>query len=94
VIQGALVALRASGHRLASSVPGHHHTLLQTLAVTIGADDAELRLLDTIRRRRNANDYAGRPVEHALAEECLLRAQRLTGRVQVWLRAKHPALLG
>jgi len=62
VIQGALVALRSSGYRLASTVPGHHRSLLQTLAATIGADDAELQLLDTIRRRRNASDYSGRPV--------------------------------
>jgi len=56
------VALRSSGYRLASTVPGHHRSLLQTLAATIGADDAELQLLDTIRRRRNASDYSGRPV--------------------------------
>ena len=66
IVQSALVALRASGYRPATNVPGHHHTLVQSLRLTIHAGDAELHLLDMIRRRRNANDYAGRPMKRRL----------------------------
>ena len=71
---------------------GYHHTLVQSLRLTIHAGDAELHLLDMIRRRRNANDYAGRPIEEALAAECLLKGRELLERVRRGLAATHPEL--
>ena len=40
VMQCALVAMLAAGYRPATSEPGHHQTLLQSLPLTLGAGSA------------------------------------------------------
>ncbi len=46
IMQLAMVALNANGWRTCTSVPGHHRTALQTLALTVGVAPQKVRLLD------------------------------------------------
>ena len=93
IMQLAVAALNAHGWRTRTSVPGHHRTALQTLALTVGVTPQEVRLLDALRRQRNLSDYAGEPVSDAVLVECLASAKKLSGHVRAWLAAHRPELL-
>jgi hypothetical protein len=45
IMQCALVALRASGYRPATSVPGHHRTLIESLSLTLGVAGDDIAVL-------------------------------------------------
>ena len=93
IMQLAMVALNANGWRTRTSVPGHHRTALQTLALTTAVAPEKVRLLDALRKQRNLSDYAGEPVPDAAVTECLASAKELSGHVRGWLAAHRPELL-
>jgi hypothetical protein len=93
VMQCALVAMLAAGYRPATSEPGHHQTLIQSLPLTLGAASEAWVVLDALRRQRNANDYTGQPITKAAMTECIAQAKALRSLLRSHLAAKHAALL-
>jgi hypothetical protein len=93
VMQAAMVALHANGYRTLTSKPGHHQTALQTLPLTVNLPQAQVILLDALRKQRNLSDYSGDLVPDSAAAECLECATQLLAHVQAWLKANRPSLL-
>jgi hypothetical protein len=63
------------------------------LAQTVGVPQAEVIVLDALRKQRNVSDYSGDLVSDAAVAECLASAKALLAHVRVWLRANRPDLL-
>jgi hypothetical protein len=93
IMQLAMVSLNSNGYRTLTSKPGHHQTAIQTLAQTVGVPQAEVIVLDALRKQRNVSDYSGDLVSDAAVAECLASAKALLAHVRVWLRANRPDLL-
>jgi hypothetical protein len=93
VMQCALVALMAAGYRPATSEPGHHQTLIQSLPLTLGTDNEVWVVLDALRRQRNANDYTGQPITPAATQECTSQARDLRRQLHAHLKTRHAELL-
>jgi len=93
VMQCALVALLAAGYRPATSEPGHHQTMIQSLPLTLGVDNEAWVVLDALRRLRNASDYTGKPITTSATAECIAQATALRARLRAHLQAHHRALL-
>lgn len=68
-------------------------TTIQSLPLTIALDPATMRVLDTLRRKRNLNDYLGGGLDETSAEACVAQAASLLAGVHAWLQANHPELL-
>ncbi len=93
IMQCALVALMASGYRPATSVPGHHQTMIQSLPLTLALSKDDWLVLDALRRKRNINDYSGDLIDPESASECVARATALLATTRRWLKQHHPQLL-
>ena len=93
VMQCALVAMLAAGYRPATSEPGHHQTMIQSLTLTLGVAHDVCVVLDALRKQRNANDYTGQPITPAVVAECLTQAKALRKLLRTRLEADHPELL-
>lgn len=93
IMQSALVAVRASGYRPSTNEPGHHATMIQTLPLTIGLPRERTILLDSLRKKRNLNDYSGDGVSEEESKTCVSAAEALLADVLAWVRAAHPELL-
>ncbi len=93
VMQLANVALQANGFRTLTSKPGHHATMIQTLARSIGMDATTIKVLDGLRKQRNVADYSGDTVPESAAVECLAHAEALHASVIRWLKQNKPQLL-
>ena len=91
-LQLATAALAACGYR--ATREAHHYRVLQSLALTIGADAALVHQLDQFRRKRNLGAYerAGL-VSSKEAEEMFEVALRLRDTVLAWLAREHPELV-
>jgi len=59
IMQCALIGLLANGYRPATSTPGHHQAMIQTLPLTLGVERSIWIVLDALRKKRNVNDYSG-----------------------------------
>lgn len=90
IMQCALLGLMASGYRPATSAPGHHQTMIQTLPLTLGLANEDWLVLDALRKKRNINDYSGDLIDPESLHECLVRAEKLIDTAQAWLRKQHP----
>jgi hypothetical protein len=92
VPQVALAGLAAEGYRVARG--SHHFRTVQSLAFTLGCDQAFIAQLDAFRKKRNISDYerAGSVSSREAVEmqelTCSLREE-----LAQWLRRGHPALL-
>lgn len=88
----AMAALAACGYR--ASREAHHYRVIQSLALTIGADVKLVAQFDAFRKKRNVGDYerAGL-VSETEAREMMDLALALRKRVKDWLRQCHPHLL-
>ena len=53
IMQCAMLALWLKGYRTSTSQPGHHHTAIQTLTLTIGLAQSTVIVLDALRKQRN-----------------------------------------
>jgi len=93
VMQLAMVALNANGYRTLTSKPGHHQTAIQTLSLSVGLPQADVLVLDALRKQRNVTDYSGDAVSEAAAAECLASAVALREHVRRWLQGNRPDLL-
>ena len=91
-LQAATVALAASGYRAARDA--HHYRVIESLALTIGADPDLIRIFDPFRKKRNIGTYhrVG-SVSEKEATEMLNLAQNLQERVIQWLQLHHSDLL-
>jgi len=91
-MQAAQVALFANGYRPFSS-EGHHMTMVQSLVHSIGLDPARMRVLDTIRHKRNGIDYIGEEPEPAEVDAARKAAAALLSDLRAWLAVhrKDPA---
>lgn len=94
IMQLANAALQANGYRTLTSKPGHHMTMIQTLAQTIGLDSDSVIVLDALRKQRNAADYSGEIIPESATRDCILQAERLMAALQAWLKVDRPDLLG
>jgi len=93
IMQVALAALMASGFRPSSNEPGHHQTMIQSLPHTLGLPNDAWVVLDALRRKRNATDYLGDPIESDAVTECIEQATALMSATRQWLEKRHPELL-
>ncbi len=93
IMQCALVALMASGYRPATSVPGHHQTMIQSLPLTLAVSNDDWLVLDALRKKRNVNDYLGDPIDQESVRQCIARAAALLATTRQWLKKHHPHLL-
>lgn len=93
IMQCALVALMASGYRPATSMPGHHQTLIQSLPLTLAVSNDVWLVLDALRKKRNVNDYSGELIDPESVRECIARAAALLATTRQWLKKHHPHLL-
>ncbi len=92
-MQCALAAMLSSGYRPATSEPGHHQTMIQSLPLTLGVSNEVWVVLDALRRKRNANDYTGERVTPEMVAECVAQATALRSRLRGHLATHHPQLL-
>jgi hypothetical protein len=93
IMQLAMVALHANGYRTLTSKPGHHQTAIQTLPLTVGMPQAQVIVLDALRKQRNLADYSGDLVPNSAVTACLQGALGLQMHVEAWLKAHKPELL-
>ena len=93
IMQCALVGLFASGYRPATSTPGHHRTMIQSLPLTLGTSRESWLIMDALRKKRNASDYSGDLIEPESVRECIRQAQTLLTDTRRWLKSEHPELL-
>ena len=85
------IGLHLQGFRTSTSKPGHHQTAIQCLAQTLAMDAATIRLLDGLRKQRNASDYDGELVTQAALRACLEQAKAIVAKVEDVL-TKHPEI--
>ncbi len=93
IMQCALVALMASGYRPATSTPGHHQTMIQSLPLTLAVPNDDWLGLDALRKKRNLNDYSGASIDPESVRECVARAAALLAITRQWLKQHHPQLI-
>ncbi len=94
VLTSATVALRASGYRTNSNVPGHHAVTIESLTHTVGTDAVRVAKLDAFRGKRNRVSYdVPVAVSGAEADELDALAVKLRHDIERWLRSKHRTLI-
>jgi hypothetical protein len=93
IMQLAMAALHANGYRTLTSKPGHHQTAIQTLPLTVGLPQAQVIVLDALRKQRNLADYSGDLVPNSAVTACLQGALGLQLHVEAWLKGNRPGLL-
>ena len=77
IMQIANAALQTRGFRTLTSKPGHHQTMIQSLAKTLSVDFEMVIVLDALRKQRNVADYSGDLVTDAAVKECIAQAELL-----------------
>ncbi|MGH8377521.1 MAG: DNA-binding protein [Gammaproteobacteria bacterium] len=92
IMQSALATLMANGYRPSTHVPGHQMTTIQSLAHTIKLNANRMVILDTLRKKRNLNDYIGADLDVVSTRACVAEATRLLKEVRAWLKAHRPEL--
>ena len=93
IMQCAMVGLLAHGYRPSTTTPGHHQTMIQTLEQTLGVGKEMWIVLDSLRKKRNLNDYSGDLIEPAALKTCIAQADALLTITQRWLAQHRPDLL-
>lgn len=92
-LQSATAALAAAGFRAERA--NKHRRVMECLEFTVRLDKSTVLVLDRFRRKRHAAVYdrVG-AVSDREALEMLELAKQLRRRVETWIRAEHPELLG
>ncbi|MBP9147812.1 MAG: DNA-binding protein [Rhodoferax sp.] len=93
IMQCAMLGLMANGYRPSTTTPGHHQTMIQTLGLTMGIGKEVWIVLDSLRKKRNLNDYSGDLIEPAAVRNCISHAQSLLTHTYQWLSEHRPDLL-
>jgi hypothetical protein len=88
-LQVATAALAACGYKALREA--HHYRVIQSLALTIGADPSVVRKFDVFRKKRNISGYdrAGM-VSDQEAKEMIILAEQIGEDVKGWLESCHP----
>jgi len=87
-LQSATAALAAAGYR--ASHEAHHHRVIQSLALTIGASRELIRRFDAFRKKPNLSSYEmGGTISEKEAGEMAAFAADLRQLVERWIREKH-----
>ncbi len=91
-LQSATAALAAAGYR--PSRESHHYRVIQSLALSIGADSNLIGTLDQFRKKRNIGGYekAGLVTDQE-ANEMVDLARQLHEQVKQWIETNHPHLM-
>jgi hypothetical protein len=91
-LQAATAALAACGYRAARDA--HHYRVIESLALSIGAESELVRIFDGFRKKRNIGSYhrVGAVSEKEVSEMLDL-ARNLQQRVIQWLQSHHAQLL-
>jgi len=91
-LQAATAALAACGYR--ASRESHHYRVIQSLALTVGADQSLVRQFDFFRKKRNVGGYerVGTVSDHE-ADEMIALAERIRQEVKDWLKTHRSELL-
>ena len=84
------LALMAHGYRPDTARPGHHQTVVQALALTIGLAASRVTVLDTLRRKRNISDYTGEDIDDSSVDHCRKEAKQLLSDVVGGSRTTAP----
>lgn len=92
IMQCAMVGLMGNGYRPSTTTPGHHKTMIQTLGLTMGVGKEVWIVLDSLRKKRNLNDYSGDLIEPAAVRSCIGHAQALLTHTRQWLGKHRPDL--
>jgi len=91
-LQASTAALAAAGYRAARD--SHHFRVIESLALTIGADAKLVATFDAYRKKRNISGYERvGMVSDADAEGMRELARGLRESVTSWLRTHHANLL-
>ncbi len=93
IMQCAMLGLLAKGYRPSTTTPGHHQTMLQALELTLGVSKEIWIVLDSLRKKRNLNDYSGDLIEPAAVKTCIAQAESLLRVTEQWLAQHRPDLL-
>jgi hypothetical protein len=93
IMQCAMVGLMGNGYRPSTTTPGHHQTMLQSLGHTMGLGNEVWIVLDSLRKKRNLNDYSGELIEPAAVRSCVSHAHALLTTTRRWLSEHRPDLL-
>ena len=90
-LQTSTAALAAAGYRAARD--SHHFRVIESLALTLGADAKLVATFDAYRKKRNLSGYdrVGM-VSDVDADGMQELARELRDRVTSWLREHHPGL--
>lgn len=91
-LTAANVALRASGYRTRVQA-GHHQKIVESLELTLKADEKLIQKMKVLSKKRNATSYdaAGTISRHEL-EQAIAAATELQQNVTRWLKKNHPEL--
>ena len=91
-LQCATAALAAGGYRAGREA--HHYWVIQSLALTVGAEASLVERFDLFRRKRNIGAYerAGM-ASNQEAEAMHSLALQVRSMVVAWLQREHPDLL-
>jgi len=92
VLLAATAALAACGYRAVREA--HHYRTIQSLALTVGADNSLVDQVDAFRKKRNISGYkrAGAVSDYE-ADEMMRLARLVREAVEDWLSANLPELL-
>ena len=92
-LQASTAALAAAGYRAERA--NKHMRVIECLEFTIGLDKADVRFLDTCRRKRHIAVYQQvGAISEEEASELIEFAIRLRAVVEEWLQRVYPDLLG
>jgi hypothetical protein len=93
IMQCALVGVLASGYRPSTQMPGHHQTMIQSLALTMDVPKSVWLVLDAWRKKHNLSDYTGEGMDSASIHKCAAQAESLIAHTMSWLEKNHPQLI-
>ena len=93
VLQCAVAALGVCGFR-PSKGSSHHYYAIESLALTVGVDEDDVRTIDAFRKKRNISDYqrAG-SITGTEAAEMFELANAIREQLVAWLKKEHPELI-
>lgn len=93
ILTSATIALRASGYRILSR-GAHHHKTIESLEITLHAEEDLIRKIMGVAKKRNATSYdsAGNVTQQDV-QHALHLATEIQERIIAWLKSVHPNLV-
>ena len=85
----AWIALRVDGFR-ASSMPGHHRVVLESMAETMGIANRDIDYFLNLSRARGLDLYEAMPVPDSDVDDAIEAATELAEKLNDWLEVRAP----